>query len=198
MSKPVLFYGKSSQIDSVITYVEVQFRVSNTTDAGTKAATLASLFRGTALDWLSSTLKTHPEILDDYEGFVERVREDFALNEHAQKSQAARALTSLRQNRDVQTYASKFKKLAEEAGLEGATATALFIKGLKPKIRDALITSDERDTLNDAVSEATRLDTEFYYAGSRQSGGKHTKSGYQPRDHKGKFKKDYSPIKSEY
>jgi hypothetical protein len=198
MSKPVLFYGKPGQLDSLFTYVEVQFRLTPGIDDGTRAATLASLFRGGALDWLTQTLRANPAILDSYEGFKETVTEEFSLDDHAQKSQAARALTQLRQTKDVHSYGQRFRTLSHQADVAGPTATALFIKGLKPRIRDAVIISDERDSLDDAITEATRIDSQLYYAGSRQSGSNAGRQRGSGRDTKGRFTKDATRIKSEF
>lgn len=184
MAKPVLFYGKHSQLDDVITYVDIQFRIDGTISEGVKAATLASLFRGPALTWLASLLKRTPTVLDDYAGFLEQVNEEFQLNEHAEKAQAARAITSVHQTKDVQTYATRFRQLAEKAGVSGATATALFVKGLKPNVRNGIILNNEQGNLADAIDEATRIDSQMYYS----SGGSHRSSNpRRGRDKKGRY-----------
>jgi hypothetical protein len=164
MSKPVLFYGKNSQIDDVLTFCTVKFLADDTVLEQAKAGYLASLFRGSALQWLTTELKTKPAALDSYEQFTDRVKAVFALDDTAKQSQAARSLVSCRQKSSVQDYALRFRQLSSTAAIPEQTAIALFKKGLKQSIRTALVTQDEQDTLDEAIAEATRLDSQLFYA----------------------------------
>lgn len=194
MSKPVLFYGKPSQLDQVLTFATVKYLADGTTTDKAKCGYLASLFRGTALNWLTSQIARDEDILDNYEDFLAAVKDAFALDESAKKAQAARQLANLRQKGSVQDYALKFQDLALDAGLNAQTAIAYFTKGLKPAIRSALIISDERSTLADAVTEAVRIDSQLYYAGGSRGGFSGPRKS---RDRKGRFTKS-KPIKEEF
>jgi len=186
MSKPVLFYGKTGQLDDVLTFCTVRFLSEQTVLEEAKAGYLASLFRGPALSWLTQELKENPRLLDSYSEFTTRVTAVFGLDETAKQSQAARALAACKQKTSAQEYALRFQHLAKAAGVPDATAVAFFKKGLKQHIRTALITQDEQDSLDEAVTEAIRLDSQLFYArGTRfPTHGKKNKG----RDSKGRFK----------
>jgi hypothetical protein len=193
MSKPVLFYGKPSQLADVLTYAKINFLTNGLTDDQAKAGYLASLFRGSALNWLTQKFVENPNILGDYESFEASVKETFELNEFALQAQSARKLANLRQKGSAQDYALKFKELSRQAGLPDPTAIALFTKGLKRHVRSALIINDERDSLDDAVTEAIRIDSQLYFASPRQ-GTRDTKG--PTRNGKGQFKKS-ATVKTE-
>lgn len=193
MSKPVLFYGKPGQLESVLTYCTVKFLAEQTPDES-KAAVLASHFRGPALQWLTTTLAKRPNALQHWDLFETEVKNTFGLDDTAQKSQAARKLANCRQKTSVQEYAILFKALAKEAEIPDATATALFIKGLKPQIRSATIIRDDNATLADALAEAQRIDNQLFYARSTGS-GQQGNTGHRRR---GGGKKNATSVKHEY
>jgi len=185
MSKPVLFYGKPDQVDDVVTYCTVKFLADGTTDETQKSGYLASLFRGSALSWLTEYLKANQ--LNDYEELIAQVRQTFGLNEAAAQGQYARQLAGLRQKGSVQQYAITFQDLARKVALPDAAAKAQFVRGLKPHVQRGLIIGDDKDTLNAAITEATRIDSELYSIGRTQQGYGHKGRG-QGRDGKGKFR----------
>lgn len=186
MSKPVTFHGKPSQLAPCLTYAYVKTLADGTTDERQKSGFLASLMRGPALNWLTSKLASSPDFLDDYDEFQEQLKAAFSIDDDAKKLQAARALTGLHQKGSVNDYALRFHDLATAAELNEQTKTALFIKGLKPKIRESLIISDQSETYDETVKEATRLDSNLYYAGHRSTQAR--KDGKQRRGTDGKFK----------
>jgi hypothetical protein len=197
MSKPITFSGKPRQLEPCLTYVQVRCIAENITTGQQKAGVLASLFRGPALSWLTTSLKLTPTILQDFDELVTQLRSTFGTTPQAQKLQAANAITSLRQKGSVQDYEQRFSVLAAEAELTPEIQAALFAKGLKPKIREALIVSDAADTYDEIAREAKRLDAEFYFAGVSRSQARSNKGGKHPtRGKDGKFKA-HSPIKSE-
>lgn len=183
MSKPVLFHGKPSEVDNVLTHCTATFAADGTTESGKRAGYLASLFRGTALSWLTKKLKDHQSLLDDYEAFVAEVRSKYALNEHARNGQLARQLANLRQRRSVQEYATQFEQISAELALQPAIAIADFKRGLKPHIQRALVTSDDYTDLESVITEAERIDSEFFNI--RRNGGQYR--GGRGRDGKGRF-----------
>jgi hypothetical protein len=163
MSKPVLFYGKPGQLDAILTHCLVKFIAEDTPDSK-KAATLSQHFRGPALLWLQQKLKKNPQYLVSWDAFSEDLQATSGLDETAVKQQAARKLASCRQTSSVQDYATRFTALSSEAGIPDETANALFIKGLRPNVRNACIISDQNDTLADAIAEAQRIDNQLFYA----------------------------------
>lgn len=184
MSKPVTFSGRPKTLQSCLTFCKVKLIADGVIDEHTKAGYLASLLRGPALDWLSRKLSKDESILLDYGELVAQLRKDFAVDETAEKLQAARTLAGLQQKGSVQDYANKFTRLAEDAELNDETKQALFVKGLKPRIREALIITDASDVFGDTVKEATRIDAQLYYSGRH---GKAHKDGAPRRGKDGRF-----------
>lgn len=162
MSKPVLFYGKPSQLDDVFTYVDIKFLVDDIDDEGKQCAILASLFRGPALQWLTQNRKTNAELLDDYDTFKAAVQSAFGLTEAAQTAQTARKFANCYQKASVQLYAIEFQRLSRELNIPDATALAQFEKGLKSHIREALIVRDNVTNLEAAITEAQRIDSQLF------------------------------------
>lgn len=195
MSKPVLFHGKPNQVDDVLTHCLATFAANGVTDPGQQAGYLASLFRGSALTWLTTTLKENDSILVDYTSFVQQVRQRYELNEHARAGQLARQLASCRQRRSVQDYATEFEPLSKACQLSDSVAIATFVKGLKPHVQRALVTSDDYVDLSSVIAEATRIDSELYNI--RRSGGYNPTRFSSTRDGKGRFKKSRHSIKTE-
>jgi len=187
MSKPVLFYGKPSQVDDVITFCTVKFLADNTTDETQKAGYLASLFRGSALAWLTSYLATHT--LDDYTELTEQIRAKFGLSHTALQGLYARQLAALRQKSSVQAFGLEFRELSEKVGLPDAAAQAQFIKGLKIHIQRTLVASDDYTDLNTLIDEATRIDSQLYNIGRQGNNGYQGKGHGKSRDRTGRFKK---------
>lgn len=165
MSKAVTFSGKPSQLDPCLTFCRVHLQAHGVTDESAKAGFLASLLRGPALNWLSQQLKTSDSLLADYGELQARLKAAFALDDDARRLQAARQLTGLHQKGSVRDYALRFDALADEAGLNDATKIAYFTKGLKKQVRDAIIiNANDDDSYTDIQTEATRIDSQFYYS----------------------------------
>lgn len=203
MSKQVLFYGKPGQLEPVITYVTVDFLARGITDPETKCGTLASLFRGPALAWLTAQLSTKTDLLSQYDRFVRLLRAEFGVNDHAKKHQATKSLRNLTQRGSAQLYAIQLEAAAQLIGLDDSTQQAYFIEGLKLHVREALITTRDNDwTYKQLKAEAIRIDTELYNARRRGAGrtgqGQTRQSGSgQIKCHKcGKFGHKKSQCKS--
>jgi hypothetical protein len=194
-NKAVTFSGKPRQLKPCLTYCHVTLLANGIIDEAQKAGTLASLLRGPALDWLTRKVSEDESILNDYEELRAQLKKDFALDETAERLQAARQLAGLQQKGSVHDYARRFEQLAQDAGLNDETKTALFTKGLKPRVREALIISDNSSTYQETAEEAGRIDSQLYYAG-RHGKAHFGKGGEQRRGKDGKFKS--GKIKEEY
>jgi len=191
MSKPVLFYGKPSQLDDVLTYVTIRNIVeANQTDQS-QCGLLASLFRGQALHWLTAKLASTPKILDDYDEFTSALRTEFGLSDDARKGHAAQRLSTTYQKGPVQLYAIEMRNLFQTLSIDDDSARAYFIRGLKLHVREALVASGEYGTLDRLVDEAIRIDTGLYNARKPQRvrgmGGKTSSRGQLKCHNCGKF-----------
>ena len=187
MSKPVLFYGKPGQLDDVITHVNLRCLAEGKTEDSIKCGVLGSLYRGTALTWLTQYMLKNS--LDDFEELVEQTRKTFGLPEEAEDGLNTKKLSGLRQTKSVQQYALAFRQLQLQVKLPPATAKQYFIRGLKPHIQRALVVSSaENDTLDSAIQEATRIDAEYYNIRSPGShSGQNKGRGGKSRDKSGRF-----------
>jgi hypothetical protein len=171
MSKPVLFYGKPSQLDDVLTFADIKNLTDGNHTDESQCGLLASLFRGQALHWLTALLKQKPEVLKDYAKFKVQLTTAFGVSDDVRKSQAAQRLNTCSQRGPVQLYAIEMRQLFQTLGCDDATSRAYFKKGLKLHVREALIASGEQDSLNELIEEAARIDTELYAAKRPQRGG---------------------------
>jgi len=186
MSKNIAFYGKPGQLDDVLTYVDLQFALGGVTEHSVKIASLASLYRGSALTWLTSS-QAHKT--KDYEEFVEQTRQQFGLSKEAELGKLQRQLTSLRQTGSVQKFALQYRDLVQKTGTPEGLAKAQFVSKLKPQIQRALITNNDDDTSFQAtIDEAIRLDSEFYNVRQSGSPGSFGPKHSTKRDGKGRFK----------
>lgn len=195
MSKPVLFYGKPNQIDDLDTFCKVKFVADQTIDEAVKAGYCATLFRGPALSWLTTYLKSNE--LNDYGELIAQLRATFGLDETAQQGQYARALAKCKQYKSVQQYALQFKELAEKLDLPETVKKAQFVQGLKGNIQRAIIFGDNADDpFDDLIKEAARIDGELYNVTRQQ--GAHQRTGYaKNRDRHGRFK-SHTPKRESY
>jgi hypothetical protein len=123
----------------VVTYSHVKNLVDQNTTNEEKPASLASTFRGAALQWLTQQLCDNSDLLRYYNEFVDRVRASFGLTETAKLSQASRKYTNCHQKASVELYALEFKQLLTQLGIADITAVAQFQNGLKTQLREALI-----------------------------------------------------------
>lgn len=172
MTKPVLFYGKAAQLGPVLTHYGVAAIVNNTPE-DRKAAALAESFRGAALSWLTTKIEENPEFLNQsYTDFVDTLRERFGLTDTAQKAQAARQLTHCRQKTSVAEFVDRLEPLVQQSETPDQTAVALFMQGLKPQIRNALIVKGTHGSFDAIVLEAQRIDESLYYGRSNRQGQK--------------------------
>lgn len=187
MSKAPQFYGKPGQLEPVLTYCTVRALAENNLTDSQKSGTLASLFRGPALIWLTSTLESTPKLLNNYEEFCETLRAEFGVTDTAKTHQAAKALRNLTQKGSAQLYAIQLEQYCKQLGHSDATQLTYFLEGLKLHVREALITKGaEHRTYAQAKAEAIRIDTELYNA--RRRGAGRTGQGQAERSQSGGIK----------
>jgi hypothetical protein len=194
MSKAVYFYGKPSQLDDVITYADITNLINGIDTENNKCATLASLFRGQALHWLTATKSATPKLLDDYEEFKATLTRAFGVSDLVKVQRATQRLSTISQRGPVQLYAIEFRQIAATLKLDEQAAKAAFRRGLKLHVKEALAATaeDEGDTLEDIINEAARIDTELYSArkssrGSSKGAGKNDGRGTIKCHNCGKF-----------
>lgn len=180
----VYFYGRAAELNEVICYAEIKFLTDDdfSDDKQKQAAFFASLFRGSALTWLAQERKTNPALLSSYPELITKTKQAFGHNEASERQQAARRLTQARQRTTVQHFHIQLERDATLLKWDETAKQTTFIRGLKTKTREAIITKGEKyATLSDLANEAQRIDDEVFTSnrpryggrqqGSRQGGG---------------------------
>lgn len=140
----VTFDGNPIDLERVLAHVALRF-ITHAGQFSTdreRSAYLASHFRGSALDWVSLQLTGQQTVtyLDDYEGFVNRVKNAFFFSlDHAQ-AQAQNELGALKQTGDLLEFLERFEFLTVRAGTVSDTSrlTLLFPK-LNARYHEALL-----------------------------------------------------------
>lgn len=138
----VIFDGNPIDLERVLAHVHVAFMLnasSYSTDSQ-KSAFLASHFRGGALDWLGRFLTSTPQRLEDYEGFVNTVKNTFFLDANHIAAQAQTELAALRHTGDLLEFLQTFEHLCERAGCRSdVTKLTLLFPKLNSYYHEALI-----------------------------------------------------------
>jgi hypothetical protein len=137
----VTFTGHSADLDAVLTHCAVTFRSNKKKYAedDTKAAYLASTFRGPALKWLTHQFTADEDILEKYDDFVSSVRAAFQASLAVQKQTAQRQLSDLRQKSSALDYTLHFEPLADLLDLDDEQRQAAYKAGLKTEVGKQII-----------------------------------------------------------
>lgn len=96
------------------------------------------LAAGAPQRWHHSIVQTKPELLDNFDAYVNAFNDHF-LDPH-EATTYRRKLETLKQDKDVQRYAATFKEYAALSEVDEKTKWSFFFRGLKPDIQKALNT----------------------------------------------------------
>jgi hypothetical protein len=129
-----------------------------------------------AKDWGPTVNK----IFGGINGFLEELSKAFG-NPH-KRDQAARQIENMYQHKSVQQYATEFQTVASKLDYGDDLLQRLFRKGLKPRIKIALVTTDV-DTLQGLIDIARIIDEAQYeqYLEAKGKGRKYWSSA--PKNH---------------
>lgn len=163
MSKAPLFFGKPGQFEQVTTWCEISFLTNDELnhDKSKQAAFFASTFRGPLLSWLSRKANKD-NLLRNYPLLKSEVQADWCKSETVQRTDAARRLSYIQQKRNVHGYALELDEIADILKLDDTTKEAIFKRGLKQHVKEALVSSDGYKGYRELVEEAERIDSELY------------------------------------
>lgn len=175
MSKAPLFFGKPGQFETIRTWCDITFLTNDELAQSNqkKAAFFASLFRGPVLTWFARQ-KDKQSLLQDYDTLVERVQEAWDKSDRVKEADAARRLTSITQRKAVRNYANELSDLFEILNIDENAKQAIFKRGLKQHVREALVSNDAYKDYSELVDEAERIDSELF---SIRRGSGHRGSG---------------------
>jgi len=145
-SQEVTFSGKAEELPGIKLHVMLKSMLdSDLEDDATKAAYLASCFRGKALDWFARTYASNTQILSDYDTLIALVDEVFGLPTDVTQAQAQAKITHLHQTSGVAEYIAEFESLADQLGWPVSARQAFLYQGLKPALKDRLISENPVD-----------------------------------------------------
>lgn len=187
MPSDITFTGKASELPGVLAHCKVTFiaKASKYETDAVKCSYLASLFRGTALDWLGTKLEDSDDILGDWAAFQKTINEHFGISVSTKERIAEQAIRRLRQTGSAQKYANDFDKLAEDLGLSDDTKPNFFRPGLKPDVAKTLVGKDT-STWPRLRTAAIEADEQLYaLRRSSRRKGKKVQGGGQSKDSKG-------------
>jgi hypothetical protein len=137
----ILFYGNPAELSPLLTHCTVHFlsRPSKFTSDSARCGYIGSRFRGKALDWLTASLESDPNLLSNYDTFTKKLKVTFDLEDDTQKLSAEQQLRNLRQTGSAQQYALKFDTLQAILKYGDEQKVAAFQNGLKQSVKQQLI-----------------------------------------------------------
>jgi hypothetical protein len=141
MSSDLTFSGKADTLGNILTHCRV-LAFANPVKFGTdqrRSGFLGSLFRGPALDWLTTILKTTPKLLDNYEEFVEALKLAFDTSDDNQKLVAQSKWEKLSQTGSASQFFMKAAPLLSTLRYNDEAKVNLSRRKLKPKLQATLI-----------------------------------------------------------
>ena len=166
-SGDVLFDGNPMDLDRVLGSVALNFLlhpvIFGPGSDGVKCAFLSQHFRGRALDWVTGTLAKHSDWMNDYDGFVARVRVHFAYDESSERALAQTRLGALHQTGDFLEFITEFDSCCDTLGIySDASKITMLLPKLSRSNYDCLtmqgmVISDYAQTRRRLLNIWTRL-----------------------------------------
>jgi len=157
------FHGKPNTLDDILTHcLTVTLSQPKKYKSETaKSGLLASKFRDKALTWLTKSLKDDPELLEDYEAFKTKLKQDFEASDDTKKLSADKRLKTITQKGSAQAFAIEFDTLTDILGWSDQAKRDGFKTRLKPEVRKQLI-GDDSTTYQTLRATAIEYDEELF------------------------------------
>lgn len=157
---PEKYDGKRHLFRQFINSIKLHFSVSPdrfSSDAA-KTAFVASLLRGSALDWITPYLEQQDPILSSWQDFEARFKA--MLDDPHRAKTAVTKLTHLRQGRrPVVVYAAEFRRIVMDADFDNNAQVYWFRVGLSDPILDELTHTSAETELDKFISQCILIDT---------------------------------------
>jgi hypothetical protein len=157
---PDKYDGKRHLFRQFINSIKLHFSVSPDlfpSDAA-KTGFVASLLRGSALDWITPYLEQKDPMLSSWSIFESRFKAMFD-DPHRAKTAVSR-LTQLRQGRrPVVAYAAEFRRIVMDADFDNNAQVYWFRVGLSDSILDELTHTSAETELDKFISQCVLIDT---------------------------------------
>lgn len=163
---PEKFSGKHSDLRNFISAISnvVELQPIRYRSDRAKTGLVGSLCSGDALSWYRSIQESRPEILLDWNQFNIELKDHFGDPYFIEN--ARRQLLSLNQGRSsASTFASRFRRVAGDAGFNDETLQYHFERGLNPEVRRAIaINNQSFESLDELMKYSIRVDNRLFEA----------------------------------
>lgn len=157
---PEKYDGKRHLFRQFINSIKLHFSVSPDcfSSDSAKTAFVASLLRGSALDWITPFLEQQDQMLASWKDFESRFTAMFD-DPHRAKT-AVTKLTQLRQGRrPVVVYAAEFRRIIMDADFDNNAQVYWFRVGLSDSILDELTHTSAETELDKFIAQCVLIDT---------------------------------------
>jgi hypothetical protein len=163
MPTDITFTGKASELSGVLAHCKVTFLAKSTkySKDEVKSAYFATLFRGSALEWLGTKLEDDTAALANWDQFQNTIKNHFGISTATKERIAEQAIHRLKQTGSAQKYANDFDSIAEELGISDDVKSNFFRPGLKADVARALVGRDT-STWDRLRRAAIEIDEELY------------------------------------
>ena len=128
-----------------------------------QSAYLSLAFTGPALDWAGQVHTANPAIMDDFNGFVQSLKEAFGVEANNITALRRKALDDLHWTSDVPVFFAEFDRLTLQLGISGhPTKIAMVLAKLPVSVRSLLATQaldfHNYDTMRERLNTMWALD----------------------------------------
>ena len=122
---------------------------------------MGTLPKGPALAWFASLLEKESSLLNDFEKFIKNLEETFG-DANKERTAATKIHTLKQEFRPASTYASEFHQLAGDLPWDDEALIDQFHYGLQDDVKDLLLTMEDPDDLNEAITQAVKCDNRLF------------------------------------
>lgn len=109
---------------------------------------LARSFRGPALDWVGTTSAANPNASQNFEGFVEGVRNAFGVSDQGLSAQRRGQLEALKWQHDLPVFFAEFDRLTHLLALSGDAVKIALVRSKLPVHVQKLLAEQALDFAN--------------------------------------------------
>ena len=176
VKEPRQFTGKASDVEAFLDEITNNLYLQRrqiTTDYEQSLFLSLYLTDGNPKSWYQAIRSSTPDLLHDFDGFVEDFRRHFGDSDL--ESTAYCKIKALRQTGSCAAYASRFRELVVYLDWTDKSKIAAFKEGLKDQVHDLLITVCPKPThFDDFVKTCIEIDNAVH---ENELEKRHAKSG---------------------
>lgn len=147
LRNPRIFNGKHEEVVPFLSEVQhiIEFHPISFPDDHRKVLFVALYLKdGIPVEWFNHLESTHSPLLHDWTSFLVEFRKKFA--DPRLSSTADQRLDKLRQTGSAHAYLTRFVEISSHLDMTEQTKINCFMRGLKPTIKDNLVSIVDRPT----------------------------------------------------